>query len=195
MGWWGFAKREQLHGLGFGFDLGAVPLCTVIGSAHSAMVAIQRSLTRARNISVDAPVAVVIPCGLGKGAGRRQQAGAHPRCQMLTRAHLACLRPLPLPHLVHPLGRDWGGWWRGGNVAAVDLADTPAGRHARGKSLSLSGKSPLVNRGWGMEEEEQEKEGEAEGQRSREAPRSRCPRKPQQEEEQDYFRTISERHA
>ena len=117
MGWWGFAKREQLHGLGFGFDLGAVPLCTVIGSAHSAMVAIQRSLTRARNISVDAPVAVVIPCGLGKGAGRRQQAGAHPRCQMLTRAHLACLRPLPLPHLVHPpslssksplVNRGWG---------------------------------------------------------------------------------------
>ena len=102
MGWWGFAKREQLHGLGFGFDLGSVPLCTIIGSAHSAMVAIQRSLTRARNSSVDAPVAAVIPCGLGKGAGRRQQAGAHPRCQMLTRARLACLRPLPLPHLVHP---------------------------------------------------------------------------------------------
>ena len=80
---------------------------------------------------------------------------------MLTRAHLACLRPLPLPHLVHP--------------------------------PSLSGKSPLVNSGWGMEEEEQEKEGEAEGQRSREAPRSRSPRKPQQEEEQDYFRIISER--
>ena len=42
------------------------------------------------------------------------------------------------------IGRDWGGWWRGGNVAAVDLADTPAGRHARGKSLlPLSLPSPL----------------------------------------------------
>eukprot|EP00959_Pyramimonas_sp_CCMP1952_P461177 9481168-Pyramimonas_sp.AAC.1 len=62
-----------MQNLGSGSVLGSAPLCTVIGSAHSAKVAIRRSLTRARNSSADAPVAAVIACRLGKGAGRCQQ--------------------------------------------------------------------------------------------------------------------------